>query len=200
VLLDLLLDLLDDLLDPRRVDPPVGDQPLERDLGDLAPQGIVAGDDDGLRRVVHDEVHAGGQLERADVPPLAPDDPALHVVRRQVHDGHRGLHRVIRGESLDGGREHLARLALGALARLLLQPHADQDGLAPGLGLHLGEQPLLGLLGGETGDPLELPALLVDQRLLPGLDLLQALLPRAEISPRASGSPGLGGRTGRAAA
>ena len=39
VLLDLLLDLVDDLLDPRRVDPPVGDEALERDLGDLPPQG-----------------------------------------------------------------------------------------------------------------------------------------------------------------
>ena len=133
VLLDLLLDLLDDLLDPGRVDAAVGDQALERDLGDLAPERIVAGDDDRLRRVVHDEVHAGGELERADVAPLAPDDAALHVVRRQVHDGHRGLHRVVGREPLDGGREHLARLALGALARLLLQPHRDQDGLAPGL-------------------------------------------------------------------
>ena len=35
VLLDLLLDLVDDLFDPRRVDPAVGDEALERDLGDL---------------------------------------------------------------------------------------------------------------------------------------------------------------------
>ena len=46
--------------------------------------------------------------------------------------------------------------------------------------LHLGEEPLLGLLGRQARDPLELPALLVDQRLLPRLDLLQTLLPRAQ--------------------
>ena len=32
---------------------------LERESGDLAAEGIVAGDDDGLGRVVDDEVHAG---------------------------------------------------------------------------------------------------------------------------------------------
>ena len=126
VLLHLLLDLVHDLFDPGRVDPAVRDEALERQLGDLPSQGIVARDDDRLRRVVHDEVHAGRQLERADVPALAPDDAALHVVRGQVHDGHGGLHRVVRGERLDGRREHLARLALGALPRLFLQPHRDQ--------------------------------------------------------------------------
>ena len=180
VLLDLLLDLLDDLLDPGRVDPPVGDETLEGQLGDLPAQRIVGGDDDRLRRVVHDEVHARGLLERADVAPLATDDPALHVVGRQVHDGDGRLHGVVGGEPLDGGGEHLARLPLGALARLLLEPHRDERGLAPGLLLHLGEQPLLGFLGRQARDPLELTALLVDHRLLPGLDVLQRLLARAE--------------------
>ena len=120
------------------------------------------------------------QLERPDVPALAPDDAALHVVGGQVDDGHGGLHRVVGREPLDGGGEHLARLALGALARLLLEPHRDEGRLAPGLRLHLGEQLPLGLLGGQPGDRLELAPLLVDQRLLPRLDLLEPLLPRAE--------------------
>ena len=152
----------------------------EGDLGDLPAERVEAGDDDRLRGVVHDEVDAGRHLERADVAPLAADDPALHVVRRQVHDRHGGLHRVVGREPLDGRREDLARLALGALARLLLEPHRDQGGLAAGVLLHLGEEPLLGLLGGEARDPLEVPALLVDQRVLLGLDLLQPLLARAE--------------------
>ena len=59
VLLDFLLDLVDDLLDAGRVDPAVGDEPLEGDLGDLRRSSCVPGDDDRLRSVVHDEVHAG---------------------------------------------------------------------------------------------------------------------------------------------
>ena len=63
---------------------------------DLAAVGIVGGDQHGLRRVVHDEVDAGVQLERADVAALAADDAALHVVAGQVHHRHRGLDGVVR--------------------------------------------------------------------------------------------------------
>ena len=78
----LLLDLVDDLLDARGVDAAVGDEALQGQPRDLAPVGVVGGDQDGLRRVVHDEVDAGVLLERADVAPFAADDAALHVVGR----------------------------------------------------------------------------------------------------------------------
>ena len=104
----LLLDLVDDLLDARRVDAPVGDQPLQGQPRDLPAIGIVGRDQHRLRRVVHDEVDAGVQLERADVTSLAPDDPSLHVVGGQVDDGHRGLDGVVGGQALDGGGQHFA--------------------------------------------------------------------------------------------
>ena len=56
---------------------------------DLAPHRIEAGEDHRLGRVVDDDVDAGDDLERADVAALAADDPALHVVARQVDDRHR---------------------------------------------------------------------------------------------------------------
>src|SRR6267378_1168114 len=65
---------------------------------DLAAVRIVGGDQNGLGRVVHDEVDPGVLLERADVATLAADDAALHVVGGQVDHRHRGLHRVVRGE------------------------------------------------------------------------------------------------------
>ncbi len=80
VLLHLFLGFLDDLLDPGRVNAAVLDQSLERDLGDLAADAVEPGDDDHAGRVVDDHVHAGRLLEGADVPPLAADDPALHLV------------------------------------------------------------------------------------------------------------------------
>ena len=74
-LLHLGLDLLDDLFDAGRVDAAVGDQPLDRLAGDLAAQRIEARKDDRARRVVDDQLDAGRGLERADVAPLAADDP-----------------------------------------------------------------------------------------------------------------------------
>ena len=60
-LLHLGLDLLDDLLDARRVDAAVGDQPLDRLARDFAAERIEAREDDRARRVVDDQLDAGGR-------------------------------------------------------------------------------------------------------------------------------------------
>ena len=114
VLLHLLLGLGDDLLDPGRMDPAVVDQLLQRELGDLAADVVEARDDDDARRVVDDHVDAGGLLEGADVPALAADDPALHVVGGDVDGADGGLGGVAGGVALDGGGEDLAGLLRGA--------------------------------------------------------------------------------------
>ena len=95
-LLHLRLDLLDDLLDARRMDAAVGDQPLDRLARDLAAERIEAREDDRAGRVVDDQLDAGRLLERADVAPLAADDPPLHVVAREIDDRDGGLDRVSR--------------------------------------------------------------------------------------------------------
>jgi hypothetical protein len=79
---DLLPRLVDDLLDPPRMDAPVGDELLESNASDLTADGIEARDDDGVGGIVDDHVHARRQLERADVPTLAPDDSPFHLVVR----------------------------------------------------------------------------------------------------------------------
>ena len=99
------------------MDAAVGHQLLERQPRDLATDRIEAGDDDRVRRVVDDHVDAGRQLERADVPALAPDDAALHLVVGQRDGGHGDLRRVLGGDPLDGERDDLLRLALGVPAR-----------------------------------------------------------------------------------
>src|SRR5262249_5895027 len=91
-----------------------------------------------------------------------------------------GLAGEVGREPLDGRREDFPRLPVGALLRLLLEPHRDEDRLTPRVLLHLREEPLLGLLRGEAGDPLELPPLVFEQRLMLGLDLLQPLLAGAQ--------------------
>ncbi len=62
--------LLVDLLDALRVNTAIRDQPLERELADLAAHRIEAGEQDGLWRVVDDQVDAGDRFERPDVPAL----------------------------------------------------------------------------------------------------------------------------------
>ena len=181
VLVHVLLDLLHHLLDARRVDAAVGDEPLERQPRHLAAERVVARDEDRLRRVVDDQVHAGGRLERPDVAPLSPDDPALHVVGREIHDRDGGLDGVVRRQALDRRGEHFAGLALGVLPGFLLQAHRDQDRVPARLLLHLGEQPLLGLLGGESGHALQGAALLLDEGLVSLLQLLDRPLPVGEL-------------------
>ena len=114
VLLHLLLGFLDDLLDPRGVDPPILDQLLERDLGDLTADAVEPGHDHDPRGVVHDHVHAGCLFERPDVPPLAADDPALHLVAGNVDRADRDLRGVRGGIALDGCRQDLPRPLLAA--------------------------------------------------------------------------------------
>src|SRR3989441_6389851 len=126
-LVDLGPRLRDHLFDARRVDAPVDEQPLERALRDLAADRVETRDDDRLWRVVDDEVDAGERLEGADVPSLAADDPALHVVARQRHDRDAVLGRVLGGVPLKCHRDDVA----GSLVRPL-----------PGLGLELADLPV----------------------------------------------------------
>ena len=89
----------DDLLDAGRVDAAVLDQLLQRELGGLAADVVEARDDDDARRVVDDDVDAGGLLEGADVAALAADDPPLHVVGGDVDGADGGLGGVARRRS-----------------------------------------------------------------------------------------------------
>jgi hypothetical protein len=163
LLVELLANLLHQLLDAGRVDAAVLHEALERDAGDLAADGIEAGEDDRFRRVVDDEVDAGRQLERADIAALAADDAALHVLAREVDDGDRILRDVIRGHALDGHAEDLLGLLVAQLGGFTLDALDDVRGFELGLVLHAMDQLALRLLGGEAGDLLELVALRVDE-------------------------------------
>src|SRR2546426_11228407 len=72
--------LVHEFLDAPRMNPPVGDQPLEREPAHLAPHRIEARHHHGVGCVVDDNVHTGGGFEGPDVAALAPDDAALHLV------------------------------------------------------------------------------------------------------------------------
>ena len=108
--------------------------------------GSKPAQDDRLGRVVDDQVDPGGLFEGADVAPLAADDPALHLVRRQVDDRDRVFRGVIRGDALDGGDDHVAGLLVGVLAGAPLDRPGDLDRVVLGLLADGLEQDPLGVL------------------------------------------------------
>jgi hypothetical protein len=85
-LLQLGARLGDDLLDPGGMDAAVLQELVERAPGDLAPHRVEGRDRDRLGRIVDDQVDTGRRLQGTDIAPLAPDDPALHVIRRKRND------------------------------------------------------------------------------------------------------------------
>ena len=95
--------------------------------------GSKPDEDDGLGRVVDDQVDAGGLLEGADVAALAADDAALHLVGRQVDDRDRVLGGVVRGHALHRGDDDVAGLVLGLLAGGALDRPGELDGVVLGL-------------------------------------------------------------------
>ncbi len=97
----------------------------------------------------------GGLLEGPDVAALAADDPALHLVRRQVDDRHRVLGGVVRGHALHRGDHDVAGLLLGPFARGALDGAAELDRVVLGLLADGLEQDRLGVLGRHAGDALE---------------------------------------------
>ena len=120
-------------------------------------------------RVVDDQVDARRLLERPDVAALAADDPALHLVARQVEDRDRVLGGVVRGDPLDRRHDDLAGAVLGLVAGAPLDRLGELDGVVLGLLADGLEEDALGVLGGQPADALE-----GDDLLLVGLHQLLA--------------------------
>ena len=87
-LLDFLLRFCDRLLDASRMDTAIHDEGGQGQSRHLAPDRIERREDDGFRRVINDDVHAGQGFERADVPSFTADDAAFDIIGGQRDDGH----------------------------------------------------------------------------------------------------------------
>ena len=172
------LGLLHHLLDAGGVDAAVQNELLQSQPGNLPADRVKAGDGDGLGRVVDDEIHAGQRFQGPDVPALAADNPALHFVVGQRHHADGGLGHMVGGAALDGQRDDLPGLGV----RLVLQAGLDlldlHGRLVGDVLLQLLQEVVLGLLGGEAGDPLQHLQLALLHLLglgLGGLQLVQAV-------------------------
>src|SRR5262249_2237978 len=173
-LADLGLGVLIALLDERRVDPPVGDHPLDRDPGDLTSYAVEARQHHRRGSLVDDHVHAGQLLECPDVPAFTTDDPARQLVARQLNKASRRVARVLRRQPLHCNGEDAAGAPLRLGSRLLFDLLKPERCLVAGLPLHVGDQELLRLGGAKSGDSLELAP-------LNALGSLQLLGPLIEV-------------------
>ena len=134
------------LLDAAWVDPAVLDEPLERDPGDLPPNGVEAREHDCLGGVVNDDVDPGGLLEGADVASLAADDTTLHLIGGELHDGDSRRRSLFGRHALNRKPQDLLRLALRVALRLFLDLSQVVGGLGPGFVLQIFDELMLGFV------------------------------------------------------
>ena len=103
---DLLLQLLagfgHHFLNAGRVNTAIGHQLLQRQAGDFTADRVEAGNNDGLRRIVHDDFSACGGFQRPDVTAFAANDLAFHVVGFKLEHRDRIFDGEFRGHPLDG--------------------------------------------------------------------------------------------------
>src|SRR6185437_1947337 len=78
-------------LDAGRMNPSIGDQLGQRYSRYLAANRVEAGENDRFRSIVDDQIDPGGRLQSPNVPALAPNDPALHLLVGEIHHRHRGF-------------------------------------------------------------------------------------------------------------
>src|SRR5260370_42174140 len=81
----------------------------------LAADRVEATENDGLRRVVDDEVDAGGMLEGPNVAALSTDDAALHLVAGDRHHRYRGFGGLLGGNPLHRGHQDVASALIALL-------------------------------------------------------------------------------------
>ncbi len=102
------------------MDAPVLNQFLDTDPGNFAADGIETGQDDGLRRVVNDQIDACQLFDGTDIAAFTADDPALHFLVGKRDNGDGGLRYIVAGVALDGGHDNVARLGRGRRLGLIL--------------------------------------------------------------------------------
>ena len=170
--LHLTAGLLHHFLDMGGMDTAVSDQLFQCQPGDLPADRLEAGDGDGLRCIVDDEIHTGQSLDGTDVAALAADDTALHLVIGQGNHTDGQLGHGVRRAALDGLSHHFAGAGLAFLFHPGLHLFDLEGSLVGHFALHLLNEVFLGLVSGKAGDLFQHSRL----ALLDGADLLLFLL------------------------
>ena len=154
------------------VDAAVGNELFQGQPGDFPADRLKAGDGDGLRRVVDDEVHARQRLDGPDVAALAANDAAFHLVIGQGNHTDGQLSHGVGCAALNGLGHNLACAGLALLLHPGLHLFDLEGSLMGHFALHLLDEVILCLVSGEAGDLFQHSRL----ALLDGVDLLLFLL------------------------
>src|ERR1700730_18766464 len=174
------------------MDRAVGEEALEGGPGTLAAHGVEGAEHHCLGCVVDDDVDARGSLEGANVAALAADDPALELVRRQLHHSDRRVARLLRSLALHRGDQDLPALFSSFFADPGLSRANALGDLAGQLTLHSAQQLRACLVLRQGGHTLQLSldrTALIFDRLSQGFELglsaTQALLVRIQLAQTA---------------
>src|SRR3972149_10599248 len=87
----LLLRLAHNLFYPPRVDTAIGHELFQRQPGNFPTNGIMAGNDHGLRSIINDQINPRSRFQGADIASLTANNPTLHIVAGYRHDRNRSL-------------------------------------------------------------------------------------------------------------
>src|SRR3989338_2041059 len=168
------LSLFHHLFNPSGMDSTVANQILQGDPGDFPAVHVKAGDRNGLRGVIDDNIDARGGLEGADITAFPADDAAFHLVARQRNDRYRRAGRMIRGAALNSAGDNLARLFIRGLPDLLLCGPNTHGLLVNNLRIPTPQKKALGILLAHRGYFLQALFFLLNQL----IELLFLLLSR----------------------
>ena len=83
---------------------------MERKPCDLPSYRIKAGKNDGIGRIVNDDLYAGKRLQRPDITTFTTDNPALDLFIVDIEYGDGIFDGMLTGCSLDGLNDDLFRL------------------------------------------------------------------------------------------
>src|SRR5712692_9290597 len=180
--LDLLLCFGNHLFNAGRVDAPIENELGQSQASYFTTHRIETGENNRLRRVIDDQVNAGGGLKCANIAPLTSDDTPLHFVVGQRHHRDNRLGNLVGCAALNGEGDDFSCATLGLFARLFF----NQTDALCGLGAHLifntAQQEFTGLLLRKLGDTFYLAELLAPEILYLFLRLLQATFSQHKLA------------------
>lgn len=101
LLLDLFASFGNHFFDACRVDASVGDEFVQGESCDFSAYGVEAAEDDGVGRVVDDDLYASKGFQGADVATFTADDAALHLFVFKVKHADSVFDGVFGGSALD---------------------------------------------------------------------------------------------------
>ena len=137
------------------VDAAVGNQAFQGNPGNLTAHRLKAGQGNGFRRVVDNQINAGESFNGANIPAFPANNPALHFIVGQRHHGDCRFRHMVGSAALDGQGDDFPGGLVGFFPGLLLHFH-DLHGLfVDQLVFQVFQQVFLGLFHGEAGNPFQ---------------------------------------------